>query len=67
MYPACNKYLSHNPKGKPALTTTHDSRKSTDMSSTTQDAASLQYTCNTCLVAFQRSDVQRDHMRKDWQ
>ncbi|QQK40624.1 Zinc finger, U1-type [Penicillium digitatum] len=36
------------------------------MSSINQDAASLQYTCNTCLVAFQRSDAQRDHMRKDW-
>ncbi|KAJ5173092.1 Cytoplasmic 60S subunit biogenesis factor REI1 [Penicillium capsulatum] len=27
---------------------------------------SLPYTCNTCLVAFHRSDAQRDHMRKDW-
>ncbi|KAJ6161073.1 Cytoplasmic 60S subunit biogenesis factor REI1 [Penicillium chermesinum] len=27
----------------------------------------LPYTCNTCLVAFHRSDAQRDHMRKDWQ
>ncbi|KAJ5225709.1 Cytoplasmic 60S subunit biogenesis factor REI1 [Penicillium chermesinum] len=26
----------------------------------------LPYTCNTCLVAFHRSDAQRDHMRKDW-
>ncbi|KAJ5411255.1 Zinc finger U1-type [Penicillium crustosum] len=66
MYPAYNKYSSHNPQGKPALSTTHDTRKITDMSSTNQDAASLQYTCNTCLVAFQRSDAQRDHMRKDW-
>ncbi|KAJ5669514.1 Cytoplasmic 60S subunit biogenesis factor REI1 [Penicillium macrosclerotiorum] len=29
-------------------------------------AAPLPYTCNTCLVAFHRSDAQRDHMRKDW-
>ncbi|CAI7584160.1 unnamed protein product [Penicillium bialowiezense] len=37
------------------------------MSATTQDpAAALQYTCNTCLVGFHRSDAQRDHMRKDW-
>ncbi|KAJ5221131.1 Cytoplasmic 60S subunit biogenesis factor REI1 [Penicillium citrinum] len=33
------------------------------MSSNAQSAA---YTCNTCLVAFHRSDAQRDHMRKDW-
>ncbi|KKK12304.1 hypothetical protein ARAM_001378 [Aspergillus rambellii] len=26
----------------------------------------LPYTCNTCLVAFRRSDGQRDHMRTDW-
>lgn len=41
------------------------------MSAATQQnaasAASLPYTCNTCLVAFHRSDAQRDHMRKDWQ
>ncbi|EPS34070.1 hypothetical protein PDE_09032 [Penicillium oxalicum 114-2] len=40
------------------------------MSTTTQQtsgaAANLPYTCNTCLVAFHRSDAQRDHMRKDW-
>ncbi|KAJ6127209.1 Cytoplasmic 60S subunit biogenesis factor REI1 [Penicillium sp. IBT 18751x] len=39
------------------------------MSTATQTAASaanLPYTCNTCLVAFHRSDAQRDHMRKDW-
>ncbi|KAJ5105393.1 Cytoplasmic 60S subunit biogenesis factor REI1 [Penicillium alfredii] len=39
------------------------------MSSTTgqiASASSLPYTCNTCLVAFHRSDAQRDHMRKDW-
>ncbi|KAJ5083280.1 Cytoplasmic 60S subunit biogenesis factor REI1 [Penicillium angulare] len=29
-------------------------------------ASNLPYTCNTCLVAFHRSDAQRDHMRKDW-
>ncbi|KAJ5387655.1 Cytoplasmic 60S subunit biogenesis factor REI1 [Penicillium cosmopolitanum] len=34
------------------------------MSSTTQQTPA--YTCNTCLVAFHRSDAQRDHMRKDW-
>ncbi|KAJ5089848.1 Cytoplasmic 60S subunit biogenesis factor REI1 [Penicillium argentinense] len=34
------------------------------MSSNTQQTAA--YTCNTCLVAFHRSDAQRDHMRKDW-
>ncbi|KAJ5899610.1 Cytoplasmic 60S subunit biogenesis factor REI1 [Penicillium taxi] len=28
--------------------------------------SNLPYTCNTCLVAFHRSDAQRDHMRKDW-
>jgi len=66
MYPACNKYSSHTQE-KPALST-KDNHQTTDMSSTTQDtAASLQYTCNTCLVAFHRSDAQRDHMRKDWQ
>ncbi|KAJ5380973.1 Cytoplasmic 60S subunit biogenesis factor REI1 [Penicillium cataractarum] len=40
------------------------------MSTATQQvgasAANLPYTCNTCLVAFHRSDAQRDHMRKDW-
>ncbi|KAJ5773330.1 Zinc finger U1-type [Penicillium paradoxum] len=66
MYPACNKYSSHKPQGKPVLSTTHDTQQTTDMSSTNQDAASLQYTCNTCLVAFHRSEAQRDHMRKDW-
>ncbi|KAJ5856434.1 Zinc finger U1-type [Penicillium soppii] len=65
MYPACDEYLSHT-QGKPTLST-QDNHQTTDMSSTTQDtAASLQYTCNTCLVAFHRSDAQRDHMRKDW-
>ncbi|KAJ5638288.1 Cytoplasmic 60S subunit biogenesis factor REI1 [Penicillium lividum] len=29
-------------------------------------SSNLPYTCNTCLVAFHRSDAQRDHMRKDW-
>lgn len=41
------------------------------MSTTTQQisgsATNLPYTCNTCLVAFHRSEAQRDHMRKDWQ
>ncbi|KAJ5832885.1 Cytoplasmic 60S subunit biogenesis factor REI1 [Penicillium riverlandense] len=32
------------------------------MSSSSQ----LPYTCNTCLVAFHRSDGQREHMRNDW-
>ncbi|KAJ5129709.1 Zinc finger U1-type [Penicillium bovifimosum] len=66
MYPACNQYSSHNPQELPALSTTLNTQRTTDMSSTNQDAASLQYTCNTCLVAFHRSDAQRDHMRKDW-
>ncbi|KAJ5467418.1 Zinc fingerU1-type [Penicillium sp. IBT 31633x] len=66
MYPACNEYPSHNSQEKPAFSTSHDAQKNIDMSSTNQDAASLQYTCNTCLVAFHRSDAQRDHMRKDW-
>ncbi|KAJ5595204.1 Cytoplasmic 60S subunit biogenesis factor REI1 [Penicillium hispanicum] len=34
--------------------------------STTTQSTTLPYTCNTCLVAFHRSDAQRDHMRKDW-
>lgn len=25
------------------------------------------YTCNTCQVAFRGSEVQREHMRSDWQ
>jgi len=25
------------------------------------------YTCNTCQVAFRNSDLQRGHMRGDWQ
>ena len=25
------------------------------------------YTCNTCQVAFRNSDLQRSHMRTDWQ
>ncbi|CAL5870466.1 uncharacterized protein PFLUO_LOCUS4703 [Penicillium psychrofluorescens] len=30
-------------------------------------SSQLPYTCNTCLVAFHRSDGQREHMRNDWQ
>lgn len=29
--------------------------------------ASHPYTCNTCQVAFRNSDLQRGHMRSDWQ
>ncbi len=25
------------------------------------------YTCNTCQVAFRNSDLQKSHMRSDWQ
>ena len=25
------------------------------------------YTCNTCQVAFRNSDLQKGHMRSDWQ
>lgn len=31
------------------------------------DGSSLPYTCNTCLVAWRSSQVQREHMRTDWQ
>jgi len=30
-------------------------------------SASHPYTCNTCQVAFRNSDLQRGHMRGDWQ
>ena len=30
-------------------------------------AQSHPYTCNTCQVAFRNSDLQRSHMRTDWQ
>lgn len=33
-----------------------------------QDTASTHpYTCNTCQVAFRNSELQRGHMRSDWQ
>lgn len=33
-----------------------------------QDAPSSHpYTCNTCQVAFRNSDLQKGHMRSDWQ
>lgn len=37
-------------------------------SSSSQDTASTHpYTCNTCQVAFRNSDLQKGHMRSDWQ
>lgn len=30
-------------------------------------SASHPYTCNTCQVAFRNSDLQKGHMRNDWQ
>lgn len=36
----------------------------------TQDkdtSSSHPYTCNTCQVAFRNSDLQKGHMRSDWQ
>lgn len=30
-------------------------------------ASSHPYTCNTCQVAFRNSDLQKGHMRSDWQ
>ena len=38
--------------------------QSTTVSNTAQ---SHPYTCNTCQVAFRNSDLQRGHMRNDWQ
>lgn len=29
--------------------------------------ASHPYTCNTCQVAFRNGDLQRGHMKSDWQ
>jgi pre-60S factor REI1 len=29
--------------------------------------ASHPFTCNTCQVAFRNSDLQKGHMRSDWQ
>lgn len=34
---------------------------------TTNTSKSHPYTCNSCQVAFRSSDLQRTHMRSDWQ
>lgn len=33
----------------------------------TADPASHPYTCNTCAVAYRNIDLQRGHMKSDWQ
>lgn len=34
---------------------------------TIDTTASHPYTCNTCQVAFRNSDLQKGHMKNDWQ
>jgi hypothetical protein len=37
------------------------------VSATGANAASHPYTCNTCQVAYRNIDLQKTHMKSDWQ
>jgi pre-60S factor REI1 len=37
------------------------------VSATGANSASHPYTCNTCQVAYRNIDLQKGHMKSDWQ
>lgn len=67
LFTTCHHTPNIPPKSSTMASITASRVPATENGTPANVASSHPYTCNTCQVAFRNSELQRGHMRTDWQ